>query len=156
MITSPNQRVITVKAKEIEKGTKRPYLIIYRDLLEQACRNLQTASAITVYLYLASNQNSFSFGFSPKAISTSYGISEDSVRNGFNKLIEKGYLIETSSNHFDFYTQPKSKITTTTPEPKKHFKDDETGEVFYLTRKELIDMVGSKEEADYLWETQED
>lgn len=156
MVTYANQKIITIQLPEVERNSKRPYLIIYRDILERACRDLKTSAAITVYLYLASNQNSFTFGFSPKAVSEAYGISEDSARNGFNKLVEKNYLVKTGKTHYDFFPQAKPKISATTPEPKKHFKDEDSGETICLSYRELLEIVGDKKEADILWIAQED
>lgn len=140
----------------MEQGCKDPYLHIKRETIEQACRELKTPAAISVYLYLSSNKDGFTLGFSPKAISEAYGISEDSARNGFNKLIEKGFIIQNGKSHFIFSNTPKSKIKPKVMK-KKSFTDDETGQIYLFSYQELLEAVGDVNEANKLWnEAQED
>ena len=52
MITSPHQRIITVKRDmpKQSKENKRPYMIAYTDVIEEAARNLSTVGEFKVYL----------------------------------------------------------------------------------------------------------
>lgn len=66
-----------------------------------------------VWLYFAKNQNGYTFEVSP-ADAVTWGIPKSTWHKAFTSLKEKGYLVETSPNHFDFYELPKEeKIVVT-------------------------------------------
>jgi hypothetical protein len=59
-----------------------------------------------MWIYLGKNQNGHTFALS-KVDAVKWGIGSNSSYNrAVNELIEKGYLVETSSNHFNFYEIP--------------------------------------------------
>lgn len=98
-MTSPNQRWIRINKTKVEKntGVERPYLNAYKDILEKAAKEL-SGNAFKLYIYLLSNNNNYSFGFSPKDVSERYGCSIDTVRNAFTILVNKGFLILDSES----------------------------------------------------------
>lgn len=64
-------------------------------------------SATKLYLYLAANQNKFNLNFSPKHVALNCGISENSARAAAKQLMEKNYLIQDETNHYQFYEVPQ-------------------------------------------------
>ena len=65
------------------------------------------AHALMLYLYFASNANGYTLALSPAAIRQAIGMPRSTYQDQILKLIDKGYLIETGANSFDFYEVPK-------------------------------------------------
>jgi hypothetical protein len=66
--------------------------------------------AFKLWCYMAKNQNNHTFALS-KVDAIKWGIgSKSSYDRAVAELIEKGYLVETSSNHYDFYEMPNSEV----------------------------------------------
>lgn len=151
MVTSPNQRVVVCCNEAVQKGQKRPYLTMYRDNFEKASKEIKTLGAYKVWMYLQANQPGYTLGFSPKDVSDKMGISEDAARDGFNKLVELGFIErdEKQKNKFYCYSSKKQKIKEL-PVETKPFRDG-NGEVRQLTFKQLEDMVGTELAKQY-WE----
>ena len=97
--TSPNQKTITVKKEKADKNNY--YTIINLNALELAAQNLKSG-AFKLWIYFAKNQHNFTFGLSNKEVAETFGIKKDQYDKAVKELIEKGYLIETSKNHYDF------------------------------------------------------
>ena len=67
--------------------------------------------ALKMWFYLGKNQNGYQFALSMvDAIKWGIG-SKSSYNRAIAELREKGYLVETSKNHFDFYETPKQDET---------------------------------------------
>ena len=99
MKTYPNQKVITInKAKADKENT---YATINKECLMKAITEL-THNELKIYLYLASNQNGFQLALSSADISEKTNASKRKIQESINSLIEKGYLVETGSNSYDF------------------------------------------------------
>lgn len=63
-----------------------------------------------LWCYLNKNQKGYEFALS-KVDALNWGIgSKSSYDRGIKELIEKGYLVETSKNHYDFYEMPKVEV----------------------------------------------
>lgn len=91
------------------------YATINLEALQCAMIDLKGES-FKLWCYLTKNQNGYEFALS-KVDAIKWGIgSKSSYDRAVAELIEKKYLVETSSNHFDFYELPK-------------------GEVIYITKK---------------------
>lgn len=97
--TSPNQKTITV-CKEL-CDNQHYYTMINLNALECAAIDLKSG-AFKLWVYLAKNQNNFTFGLSNKAVAEQFGIKKDQYDSAVKELIEKGYLIETAKNIYQF------------------------------------------------------
>ena len=61
-----------------------------------------------LYLYIASNANNFKLALSPAAIRKAIGMPASTYRDQFQKLLDKGYLVQQGSgNYYNFYEVPK-------------------------------------------------
>ena len=100
--TFPNQRVIKINR---EKATS-DFLGIKNSNWQAAARNL-TPHAMMLYFYLASNANNYELALSPTAIRQSIGMARSTYHDQFNILVDKGYLVQTGGNTFEFYEVPK-------------------------------------------------
>ena len=148
MITSPHQRIIKINREKVNyKDSKRPYMIAYTDLIEQASQDLSGA-AFKVYIYLFSNQDNYKFGCSPQDISNRYGLNVDTVKKSINKLIEKGYIVK-SNGTYEFYEKPLVLDLEPVEKVKKKFRTKK-GNVIELTYDELVDRVG-QDKASIAW-----
>ena len=98
-ITSPNQKTITVEKEKCDK--ENHYTMINLLALESAAADLK-AGAFKLWVYIAKNQNGFTFGLSNKAVAEYFGIKKDQYDNAVKELIEKGYLIEIKNNEYVF------------------------------------------------------
>ena len=100
--TYPNQRIIRVHREKV----KSDFLGIKNGNWQFASRDLG-AHALRLYLYFASNADNYSFALSPADIRQTIGIPNSTYRDQFLKLIDKGYLVQSGSNCYDFYETPK-------------------------------------------------
>ena len=100
--TVPNQRVVTIH----REPAKSDFLGIKNENWMYAARDLG-AHALMLYLYFASNANGYTLALSPAAIRQAIGMPRSTYQDQILKLIDKGYLIETGANSFDFYEVPK-------------------------------------------------
>lgn len=100
--TVPNQRVVTIH----REPAKSNFLGIKNENWQYAARDLG-AHALMLYLYLASNANGYTLALSPAAIREAIGMPRSTYQDQIIKLMDKGYLIQTSGNGFDFYEVPK-------------------------------------------------
>ena len=151
MVTSPNQRIITVKRDmpKQSKENKRPYMIAYTDVIEEAARNLSTVGEFKVYLYMINNQDNYKFGCSPQNIADRYGLNIDTVKKAINKLIEKGYIVKTKGT-YEFHEKPLVLDLEPIEEVRKKFSSK--GQILELTYAELVELVG-EERAKFAWKS---
>lgn len=76
------------------------------DALQHAMIDLK-GETFKLWMYIGKNQNGYTFGLS-KVDAIKWGVgSKSSYDRAVKELIEKGYLVETSKNHYDFYEVPK-------------------------------------------------
>lgn len=97
--TSPNQKTITVCKEDCNK--QNYYATINLNALELAAIDLKSG-AFKLWIYFAKNQNNFTFALSNKAVAEQFGIKKDQYDSAVKELIEKGYLIETAKNKYEF------------------------------------------------------
>ena len=101
--TVPNQRTINIHREPV----KSDFLGIKNENWQAASRDLG-AHALQLYLYLASNANNYSLALSPAAVRQAIGMARSTYHDQFNKLVDRGYLVCSHGNTFEFYEVPKS------------------------------------------------
>ena len=99
MFIYPNQRIITIK-----KNATTENILDYETTMK-AMRDLKPTTH-HVWMYLNANENGCEFALSRKDIMKQTGISSSSYDNAIKELKEKGYLIHTTDNRYDFYAVP--------------------------------------------------
>ena len=156
MLTSPNQRIITIK-KTVVGDKEHPYTLCVKEILVEAAKELK-GNDFKLFMYFYSNKEDWTLGFSPQDVADNWGMSADTARSCFNNLIDKGFIVPSGKNKFKFYDKSQKSNITIKPivEKRKSFSDNETGEEFKFTYKELLEAVGDKETADTLWKEAEE
>jgi len=101
--TYPNQRMVCVHRER----ASRDFLGIKNVNWQAASRDLG-AHALQLYLYLASNADNYLTALSPAAVRQAIGMARSTYHDQFHKLIDKGYLVQSSGNTFDFYEVPQT------------------------------------------------
>ena len=101
-ITYPNQRIVNVHREPINAD----FLGIKNENWQYAARDLKPYGCM-LYLYLASNRNNYRLALSPAAVRQAIGMAQSTYRDQFNILLEKGYLVQTGGNTFDFFEKPR-------------------------------------------------
>ena len=104
-ITYPNQRVVNVHREPINAD----FLGIKNENWQYAARDLKPYGCM-LYLYLASNRNNYKLALSPAAVRQAIGMAQSTYRDQFNILLEKGYLVQTGGNTFDFFEKPRAAV----------------------------------------------
>ena len=102
--TVPNQRIVTIH----REAAKSDFLGIRNENWQYAARDLG-AHALMLYLYLASNKNGYTLALSPAAIRETIGMARSTFYDQFLKLVQKGYLVPSSTNGFDFFEVPQTR-----------------------------------------------
>ena len=102
--TFPNQRMITIHREEV----KSDFLGIKNENWQAASRDLG-AHALRLYLYLAANADNYSFALSPADIRQRIGMPTSTYRDQFMILVDKGYLVQSGSNRYNFYEVPQTR-----------------------------------------------
>ena len=102
-ITYPHQRVVNIHREPINMD----FLGIKNENWQAAARDLKPFGCM-LYLYLAANKNNFKLALSPAAVRQAIGMAQSTYRDQFNILLEKGYLVQTGGNTFDFFEKPRA------------------------------------------------
>lgn len=125
-----NQSRVKVNRTLPEKGSKKPFLCIYQENIEAAAITLGGV-AFKLYLYMTTNNDKYSFDYSPQHFSNTYGVSIQSARDAFKELIKYNYLVETEHNTYEFYETPQIIHKTIKPriERRKFQTEDGTEEI---------------------------
>ena len=117
-MTVPNQKTIKVLKEACSKKEGEYYTAINLNALQYAMIDLK-GETLKLWLYIGKNQDKYTFGLS-KVDAIKWGIgSKSSYDRAVKELIEKGYLVETSSNHYDFYEIPKAEEIIVTVNKQK-------------------------------------
>ena len=126
-LTYPNQRTIKIH----REPAKADFLGIKNANWQAASRDLG-AHALQLYLYLAANANNYTLALSPAAVRQEIGMARSTYHDQFHKLVDKGYLVSSHGNTYEFYevpqtvTQAKNELLSTglefeeNPFPDKH------------------------------------
>lgn len=107
--TFPHQKRVCVH-REI---AKTDFLGIKNENWQAAARDLRP-HALLLYLYLASNADNYTLALSPVAVQEAIGMPRSTYNDQVQNLINKGYLVLSHGNTFDFYEvpQPRTAIKT--------------------------------------------
>ncbi len=100
--TFPNQRVVRVHRERVTSD----FLGIKNENWMAASRNLRPP-ALLLYLYLASNADNYETALSPAAVRQEIGMARSTYHDQFHILVDKGYLVPSRGNVFDFYEVPQ-------------------------------------------------
>ncbi|MDD7292235.1 MAG: hypothetical protein PUG83_01780 [Clostridiaceae bacterium] len=65
-----------------------------------------------LYMYLASNADGYNLALSPVAVRQAIGMARSTYHDQFHKLVDKGYLVPSTGNTFEFYEAPKTAAQT--------------------------------------------
>ena len=104
MNTVANQKTVVMQKAQSDKD--HLYSIFNLEALQVAMIELK-GETFKLWCYINKNQKGHTFALS-KVDAIKWGIgSKSSYDRAVKELIEKGYLVETSSNHFNFYELPK-------------------------------------------------
>ena len=101
-ISHPFQKNITVHREKADKD----FLCIKNAHWMEANR-LLTPYGLQLYLYLASNRDGYNFNLSQEDAEQSAGIHRTTFHKYVNLMIEKGYLVKSKGNCYDFYETPQ-------------------------------------------------
>ena len=101
-VTYPNQRNIKITR---ERATV-DFLGIKTENWQAASRDLG-ATALRLYLYLASNANGYTIALSPAAVRRYIGMARSTYHDQFHILVDKGYLVPAAGNTFEFFEKPQ-------------------------------------------------
>ena len=101
----PNQRIIYIHK---ENKPKDQFVALNIDVMKAVYCDLKNAYTFYLYLCLCANKNGYKMEFSPKGIAVRFGLHENTARDQFKKLVEKGYLIPPAAGHniYNFYAEP--------------------------------------------------
>ena len=105
--TFPNQRTIKIN----RQAAKSDFLGIKNENWQAASRDLG-AHALMLYLYLASNANNYTVALSPAAVRQAIGMARPTYHDQFHKLVDRGYLVPSHGNTFEFYEVPQAATQT--------------------------------------------
>ena len=107
--TVPNQRTVRIHRERVSTD----FLGIKNENWKAAARDLG-AQSLLLYMYLAANKDNFSLALSRAAIGQCVAMPAQTYRDQFLKLVDKGYLVQTGGNVYDFYEVPR--VTRSTHE----------------------------------------
>lgn len=101
--TVPYQRIIEVNKQPADK--QHLYTTNNLSAIDEASFNLQSVGGFKLYIYLAKNQNKYTFALSRRAFMQWSGLKDKAYTTGFNELVDKGYLIQDDKqkNKYKFY-----------------------------------------------------
>ena len=102
MATTSNQQIVIVSKCNADK--QHPYTVINLEAMDLALATLKGCD-LTLWLYIAKNQNRYSFALSCVDFCRSTAFSSSSYHRAITSLKEKGYLVqkEVGSNIYIFY-----------------------------------------------------
>ena len=106
-MTFPNQRMIHVNRERASSD----FLGIKNENWQAAARDLG-AHAFLLYLYCAANKDNYNLALSPTAVRQAIGMARSTYHDQFHKLVDRGYLVPSHGNTFEFYEVPKADTQT--------------------------------------------
>ena len=106
-ITVPNQRTVCVHRERPSVD----FLGIKNENWKAAARDL-SAHALKLYMYFAANADNYTFALSPAAITADIGMARSTYHDQFKILVNKGYLVNTHGNSYDFFEKPQPRTVT--------------------------------------------
>ena len=129
-MTFPNQKKVCIH-REIPKTD---FLGIKNENWQAAARDLKPFS-LALYLYLASNADNYTLALSPVAVEEAIGMKRSTYNDQLRNLINKGYLVLSHGNTYDFYEvpQPQAKQNVNKTSLAINFDDEEPTAVNDMT-----------------------
>lgn len=100
--TVANQRKVRVHRERASAD----FLGIKNENWKAAARDLKP-HALLLYMYLASNADNYELALSPAAITAEIGMPRSTYHDQFKVLVNKGYLVNTQGNTYDFFEKPQ-------------------------------------------------
>ena len=107
-MTYPNQKMVCIH-REVARSD---FLGIKNENWQAAARDLRP-HALMLYLYLASNADNYTLALSPVAVQEAIGMPRSTYNDQVQNLINKGYLVLSHGNTYDFYEVPQSRMNNT-------------------------------------------
>ena len=121
--TVANQRTVCVHRER----PSADFLGIKNENWKAAARDM-SPHALKLYLYLAANADNYTFALSPAAITEEIGMPRSTYHDQFKVLVNKGYLVNTHGNTYDFFEKPQPRPVTQDFEERSphvlNFEDD--------------------------------
>lgn len=107
--TVPNQRMIEVNKMPTNK--ENLYTANNISAIDEAGIMLQSIGGFKLYIYLAKNQNKYTFALSSADFMRWSGLGKQAYTTAFNELVDKGYLIkdDKQKNKYFFYDKSQHK-----------------------------------------------
>lgn len=98
----PNQRTVQIVKREV-RDKNHLYAMYNQEAMQRAMNKLK-GSGLKMWLYINKNKDNYRFDLSRQACAD-WGIKKDSYYDGFNDLVNKGYLrlSHPESNVYYFY-----------------------------------------------------
>ena len=119
--TVANQKSVRIH----REPAKSDFLGIKNENWQRAARDLRP-HALLLYLYLAANADNYTLALSPAAVREAVGMPRSTYNDQIRILIDKGYLVPSHGNTFDFYETPQPRAVQTMREASLgHFFDEE-------------------------------
>ena len=112
--TFPHQKSVRIH-REV---ARTDFLGIKNENWQAAARDLRP-HALVLYLYLASNADNYTLALSPAAVREAVGMARSTYNDQVQILIDKGYLILSHGNTYDFYEVPQ-------PRAVRNYNDNNT------------------------------
>lgn len=134
MAKLPNQRTITVNKAPGNK--KNLYTVNNLEALDEALYRLQSKLGIKLYLYLAKNQDKYTFDFFSSNFCKACNCSITGYNTAFAELEKEGYLIkkegtQTIYTFYDKSQKPEQPITIENdPKVVEEYQEVKDGFVF--------------------------
>lgn len=107
-VTFPNQRMVRVHRERVTSD----FLGIKNENWMAAARDLRP-HALLLYLYLASNADNYALALSPSALRQAVGMPRSTYNDQFQILVDKGYLVNSHGNTYEFYETPQTATRST-------------------------------------------
>lgn len=101
--TVPNQKSVRINKEKCDK--QNLYSVINLSAMEEAARDLD-AGAFKLWVYFSKNQDNYEFALSSKAVEQEFGIKIKQYNNAVKELTDKGYLVNTKGNNYEFHENP--------------------------------------------------
>lgn len=121
--TVANQRTVRVHRERASAD----FLGIKNENWKAAARDLKP-HALLLYLYFSANADNYEFALSPAAITAEIGMPRSTYHDQFKVLVNKGYLVNTHGNTYDFFEKPQPRTVTQDFEERSphvlNFEDD--------------------------------
>ena len=146
--SSPNQKTITVKKEPTDN--QNYYTMINLNALELAAIDLK-AGAFKLWVYLAKNQNNYTFALSNKAVAEYFGIKKDQYDSAVKELIEKGYLIETTKNKYNFLELAEKTTITNGKKPQLQVVETNTEKQLNPITKNTDNTINNTKEKTFIF-----